>query len=97
MRRIVLPQPPNPSGMKMGDWQQATYRWMNQVKGVLEDASRTNDAPLGQAFLATNFTTNTVITGTSTGTDVSNFLASLIAAMTARGLVSPTISRSGTI
>lgn len=97
MKRVVLPQPPNPSGMKMGDWQQATYRWMNQVKGALEDASRTNDTPLGQPFLATNFTTNTVVTGTTTGTDLSNALASLIAAMTARGLVSPIISRSGTI
>ena len=96
MKRVVLPQPPNPAGMKITDWQQAAYRWMNQVKGAVEDASRINDGPLGQQFLATNFTTNTVITGTSTGTDVSNFLASLIAAMTARGAVSPTISRSGT-
>lgn len=97
MKRVVLPQPPNPAGMKMVDWQNAVFRWMNQVKGAVEDASRVNDTPLGQAFLATNFTTNTVITGTSTGTDVANYLASITAAMTARGMLSPTISRSGTV
>jgi len=96
MRRVVLPNPPDPSGMSVADWQRAAMRWMGQAKSVLENASRVNDAPLGQAFLATNFSTSSVVTGTTTGTDLSNFVATFIAAMTARGQVSPTISRSGT-
>ena len=99
MKRVTLPQPPNADDPLYRDnamaFMRATSDWMRRVKGMIEDASRINGTPMGQAFLATAFTTNTVATGTTTGTDLSNVVASLIAAMTASGLVSPTISRTG--
>ena len=93
-KRVILPQPPDPANMNMGDWSRAMFRWASVTKGILEDASRVNDGPLGQRFVVGAFTTNTTVTGTTTGTDLSNFVASFVEAMTAKGLVSPTISRS---
>lgn len=98
MKRVTLPQPPNPDEPQYRGNQLAFNRaaadWMRRAKGLIEDASRINDAPLGQNFLATNFTTNTTVTGTTTGTDLSNAVASLVAAFTAKGIISPTISRN---
>ena len=98
MKRITLPQPPDAESTLYKNNQQAFNRavsdWLRRIKGLIEDASRVNDTPMGQPFLATNFTTNTVITGTSTLGDVADCLASLIAAMTARGLISATVSRT---
>lgn len=98
MKRITLPSPPNADEPQYRQNQQAfnraMTRWASQVKGLIEDASRVNDIPLGQQFLASNFSTNTLVSGTTTGTDLSNFVASLVQAMTERGFVSPTVSRS---
>lgn len=98
MKRVLLPQPPNADDAQFKNNQpafnRAVSRWMNQAKGLLEDASRINDSPLGQQFLSTNFTTNTLVSGTTTGTDLSNVVASLIQAMMDRGFVSATVTRS---
>lgn len=96
-RRVILPQPPNPANLSVKDWQAQVYTWMNTVKGLLQDASSVNNAPLGQAFVVGSFTTNTTVNGTTTGTDLSNFVSSFIQAMTARGAVSPTVSRRGNV
>lgn len=91
MRILTIPQPPNANDP---NFNQVAVQWMAQVKSAIEGASRINDTPLGQQFVVGSFTTNTTIAGTSTGTDVSNFLSSLITAMQAKGLVSPTVSRA---
>ena len=67
----------------------AVFQWMQQVKGRLETDSKTNDAPAGQPFLATNFTTNTVVSGTTTGTDLANAVASLVQTFIDNGRLSP--------
>lgn len=99
MRQITLPNPPNPD-----DWayksnplafNRAQYTWMQQVKGVIESASQVNDRSMAQQFVVGSFTTNTAISGTSTGTDVANFISSLVTAMTSKGFNSQTVSRSG--
>jgi hypothetical protein len=69
------------------------YQWMQQTKQLLDDANRLNGAPMGQAFSVGSFTTNTSISGTSTGTDVANFVSSLVTAMLAKGLASSSVSR----
>jgi len=97
MKRVVLPQPPNPDEPAYKSnpllLARANYQWMCRAKGALEDNSRLNDRPMGQQFAVGSFTTNTTISGTSTGTDVANFIASLVTAMEAKGLVSQTVSR----
>jgi hypothetical protein len=99
MKRVVLPQPPNANDVRYSNNQLAFNRdvsdWMSRVKGLLEDSDRVNNRPMGQQFVVGSFTTNTTISGTSTGTDVANFLSSLITAMQAKGVVSQTVSRSG--
>ncbi len=96
MKRVVLPQPPDAAQYRANQYgfMVASSDWMRRVKGLIEDASRINDSPIGQQFLTADFTTNTTVTGTTTGTDLSNFVASLVQAMTERGIVSATISRS---
>ncbi len=99
MKRVVLPQPPDATSSvyrnNQAAFNQAISEWMRRVKGELEDSSRLNGRPLGQQFVVGSFTTNTTISGTSTGTDVANFIASLITAMEAKGIVSQTVSRKG--
>lgn len=98
MRHVILPQPPNANDPAFKDsplaFNRAASDWMRRVKGLIEDASRIDDAPLGQQFRVGSFTTNTTIAGTSTGTDVSNFLCSLLTAFIAKGQVSQTVTRS---
>ena len=91
MNILTLPQPP---GANDPDFNMKVVMWMSQVKSVLELHSRINDTPLGQQFQVGSFTTNTSINGTSTLADVANYVASLITAMQAKGLVSPTVSRT---
>ena len=99
MKRVVLPQPPQATDMQYANNQLAFNRavsdWMGRVKGILEDADRVNNRPMGQQFVVGTFSTNTTIAGTSTGTDVANFIASLVTAMQARGFSGQTVSRSG--
>ena len=97
LRRVVLPAPPYPTDAKYGTNTQLLLtdmcNWMKSVNGLLQNYTRLMSAPAGQQLLATNFTTNTVITGTSTGTDVANFVASFVTALTQKGIISPTVSR----
>lgn len=99
MKPVVLPTPPNPDDQAYKNsplaFNRAQYTWMSEVKGLLESASTVNNRPMAQQFAVGSFTTNTTISGTSTGTDVSNFISSLVTAMEAKGLVSKTVSRSG--
>lgn len=91
---LVLPTPPNPSqSSSQSAFNQAMFAWGNRVKQLLEQAVNQATAPAGQQFLATSFTTNTVASGTATGTDVANILASLVQTLTAKGILSPTITR----
>lgn len=93
MRVVVLPMPPNPNDAQYrgntNSYNQAVYQWMVDMKGKLEAQSRQNDPPIGQSFAVSSYTTNTSLSGTSTGTDVANFVCSLIAAMQTKGLVKP--------
>ena len=93
LRRTILPHPPNPDDTVFAGapmlFNRAVYDWMQQVKGRLEIDSQSNNVPAAQPFLATNFTTNTVVTGTTTGTDLANAVASLVQAFTDNGRLSP--------
>ena len=87
VRRLVLPTvPPNASLVDL-------RQWAMQVKSLTENYSRLQSAPSGQQMLATNFTTNTVCTGTTTGTDLANVVASLIMTLLNKGVLSPTVTR----
>lgn len=94
MKITVLPTPPNPDDNMFKNnplaYQRAVYQWMQDSKGKLEQNSRQNDSPLNQAFVVSSYTLNTSLSGTSTGTDVANFICSLIAAMQKKGLITPT-------
>lgn len=97
MKRVVLPMPPSPYDPAMADpmsWARAMFDHMVKVQGLLEDASRVNDVPLGQALIVGAHTLQNTVTGTTTGTDLSNFVATMAQAFTDRGLLSPTIGRS---
>ena len=100
MKRVVLPAPPDPMASQFAGspllWQRMAYQWMQQTKQLLDDANRVNGSPMGQAFVVGSFTTNTTISGSSTGTDVSNFVSSLVTAMQAKGLTSPSVNRGNT-
>lgn len=87
VRRLVLP--PMPQNATLAQVRQ----WGEQVKSLTENYARLQSAPAGQQMLATNFTTNTVCTGTTTGTDLSNVVSSLIATLTEKGILSPTVTR----
>lgn len=99
MKRLTLPQPPDPANGQYTNqlaYNRAVHDWCARVKGLVEDGWRINSAPCGQQMLATSFTTGTVVTGTTTGTDLANVVASLIQALTDKGILSPTASRSAT-
>lgn len=97
MKRVVLPIPPDPAQPGFAgsphQWQAAAFKWMQSVKQLMDDANRINAAPMGQQFQVGAFTTNTTIAGTTTGTDLSNYVASLTEAMTTAGYVSPVRER----
>lgn len=98
MKRIILPDPPNPANPmfkgQMLTWQRAVYDWMRLVKQLSDDANRINASPIGQQFTTTNYTLTTAVTGTTTGTDLSNFVASFVAGLTSAGYVSPVQKRT---
>ena len=98
LRRTLLPLPPNPDDAQYSaqpiSYSRAVFDWMNRVKGRIEADSVVNDRPAGQRFLSTNFTTNTVATGTTTGTDLANVVASLVQVLTDKGLLSPSKTRN---
>lgn len=90
--KITLPIPPNPDDISYKQnplaYQRAIYNWMSVVKGKVENASAINDSPLDTPFIVSSFTTNTHLAGTSTGTDVSNFLCTLLSSLGRKGVTS---------
>lgn len=95
MKRVTIPQPPDPSGFPNPvAWQRAAFDWMKMVAQLSNDANRVNASPIGQQFVATDFTTETTVTGTTTGTDLSNVVASLVAGFTAAGYIAPVQKRT---
>lgn len=97
MKRVILPIPPNADMFKnnpMG-FNRAVTEWMQRTKNTLEDASKQNNSPIDQNFIVTTgYTLTTAISGTSTGTQVANFLCSLMDSLTRKGLVSPALGTS---
>ena len=101
MKQVNIPTPPDPQTPQYRGnplaWQRAATEWMQHVKGVTENGFREVAKPCGQQMASpTSFTTNTAVTGTTTGTDLSNVVCSLIAALIQGGVLSPTISREQT-
>lgn len=93
MNRTQLPAPPNPSDVSYAGsvqtWAQDMYRWAQQVKGRIETDSAVNIKPVAPFQLGTYTATYTL-----TGTDAtSNYVATLVAAMTTKGLVAPVSPR----
>lgn len=98
MKQVTIPAPPSyMSGIGSYNAQQqfnnAVVQWMQQLKGILEQAMQVNTLPMQNPIVVGSFTTNTQISGTSTGTDLANFVATLAQAMTDYGLASPTVKR----
>jgi hypothetical protein len=87
VRRLILP--PVPPNATLADMRQ----WAAHVKSLTENYARLQSAPAGQQMLATAFTTSTICTGTTTGTDLANVVSSLIATLTSKGILSPSITR----
>ena len=95
MNRTQLPEPPNPASTTYSgnpsSWMSAAYAWMQQVKGRIETDSSVNVRPVTPFTLGTYTATYTL-----TGTDAtSNYVATLVAAMTTKGLVAPVSPRTG--
>lgn len=88
MKRIALPDPPTfyPS-MTPLEKERAVSGWMSAVKEQLETAININAAPATSTFNPTGYTTNTAITGTTTGTDLSNVVATLIKTLIQKGIL----------
>ena len=94
MRNLSIPQAPNPDLYPSPiAWQRAMFDWMQRTRGVIQDAHNQLARPCGQQISATDYTTNTAVTGTTTGTDLANALCSLIAVLQQGGVTSPTTSR----
>lgn len=91
MRTLALPDPPAANDPNFNS---KAVGWMAKVKSELEAFGRINGTPIAQQFQVGSFTTNTALSGTSTGTDIANFVSSLVAAMISKGIVSQTVSRS---
>lgn len=86
MNRTTLPTPPDPSAaMFSGNpqaWQKAAHLWMLQVKERIETDSEVNVRPIAPFVISTYTAVNTLA-----GTDAtSNFVATIVTAMQAKGL-----------
>lgn len=96
MKKLNLPQPPNPEEPRYKynphAYNRAVHDWMKQIKGLTEQAHNSVATPCGQLLQVSSFTTNTTVTGTTTGTDLTNFVCSLVQALTNKGIISPSIT-----
>lgn len=88
---IAISEPPNPndSGYAANPklYNQAMYQWACALKAQLQMQNRTITRPTSQSFQVTAYTTNTAISGTSTGTDIANFVCSVVAALQNKGII----------
>lgn len=91
MRQIKLPNAPNPNDSAYAGnpikYNNALYLWMNQMKGLIEQSSAVNSTPVNQAFTLGSYVMSTSMAGTSTGTDVNNFILTLVNAMMKKGIL----------
>jgi len=96
MRRLTLPNPPDPNQPSFRTnpqaYSRALYDWARQVKQLTEQAHNSVATPCGQQIQVSSFTTNTVVSGTTTGTDLTNFVCSLVQALQNKGILSPTVT-----
>jgi hypothetical protein len=96
MKTLNIPNPPNPDAQQFKSnplaYNRASYLWMMLAKGAIEQAHNSVATPCGQQMQVSAFTTATTLTGTSTGTAVSNYLCSLVQALTNKGIISPSIT-----
>lgn len=91
MSRITLPNPPDPGAYPSPmEWQKAAHGWMQRVKFSVENAINT---PALAPFALGTFTAVNTLTGTDA---TSNFVATLVRAMQAQGVTSPTSQRTTT-
>jgi len=93
MNRTFLPIPPDPASSKYNanpqKWMVDAFKWMSQVKLLIEADSNVNTLPITPFSVGTYTAVNTI-----TGTDAtSNFVATLVSAMQKKGL---TATRSAT-
>ena len=97
MKRLTLPLPPNPADFVSNQlaYNRAIYDWMQRVKVSCEGTLNLNMSPCITPILSTGFTTSSIVSGTSTGTDIANALCTLIAMLTAKGIISPSITKQG--
>jgi len=93
VKKFTLPDPPNPNDIAYKSnplaYSRAANDWMRRVKGTLEASVNQLGLPASPSFVATSYTTNTVISGTTTGTDLTNAVCSLITALTNKGILIP--------
>ncbi len=94
MRRHVLPNPPDPDDMQFRNnpmaFNRALFGYLNDTKGRLETDSKVNNTPLDQNFTLGSYVLTTALAGTSTGTDIANYVCSIVAAFQRKGVISPT-------
>lgn len=86
MNRTILAAPPNPDtppySSNPASWQTAMYQWALDVKKRVETDSAANVRPVSPFVVSTYTAVNTM-----TGTDaLSNFVATFITAMQAKGI-----------
>lgn len=88
---IKLPNAPNPDDpvYKANPlaYNRAMYQWATQTKGKIEQASIVNNTPMDQNFVLGSYALSTTMAGTSTGTDIANFVLSICAAMIKKGIM----------
>lgn len=94
MKRIQIKEPPDPADARYRGaplaWQRDMFKWATETKGRIEQSSRQNDVPLTTPFMVSSFTTNTALTGTSTTTDIANFVCTLVQSLIDRGMITIT-------
>lgn len=92
MKQIALNEPPDPTDYNYKEdqiaYNNAVYQWMVESRNRIEQASHFNDIPMDQNFVLGTYVLTTSIASTSTGTDITNFICSLVAAFTRKGLIS---------
>lgn len=94
MNRTTLPAPPDPNSPfysgNPSSWQTAMFKWASEVKQRVETDSAVNIRPVAPFVLGTYTAVNTLAPA---GTDTTgNFLATMVAAMIAKGLVSSKVT-----
>lgn len=91
MRVVKLPNVPNPDDAQYKGnilaYQRAMYKWATETKSKVEQGSLTNDTPMDQNFVLGSYALSTTMAGTSTGTDITNFVLSICAAMISKGIM----------